>query len=161
MWKSLGCGLFCWKLFCGLLVEDEGFNKWVWQCVWSQITLELRPFLCCRRNAADFQILIKYAFSLLITLLLSSSGHYSRDEFTLAVMVLGMFLGRNHWLGQVFSCLTPLTFEVELLSHFLLFLSHLSCVCLVLNQLAKSWTHYLNRNVLFIQIDSIHGRFSG
>lgn len=51
MWKSLGCGIG-WKPFCGFLVEDEGFNKWVWQCVWSQLAVELHPLPWYRRNAA-------------------------------------------------------------------------------------------------------------
>lgn len=59
MWKSLGCGI-CWKLFCGFLVEDEGFNKWAWQCVWSHLTVELHPLLWCRRNAADANIISRY-----------------------------------------------------------------------------------------------------
>lgn len=52
MWKNLGCGI-CWKPFCGFLVEDEGFNKWDWQCVWSQLTVAPHPLPWHRRNAAN------------------------------------------------------------------------------------------------------------
>lgn len=79
----------------------------------------------CSRCKYHFQILIKYALSLLIAFFLSSSGHCSGDEFMLIDMALGMFLEWNHWLGQVSNCLTPLSFELELRSH------TFCCFCLI------------------------------
>lgn len=110
MWKGLGCGI-CWKLVCGFRVEDEGFNKSAWQCVWSQLTLELRPLPWCRRNAADANIISRYWSNM-------RSPYWCHSFCLHQAIAAGVSSHGLEWCWACFSnCLPPLTLEPEFLPH--------------------------------------------
>lgn len=135
MWKSLGCGI-CWKSFCGFLVEDEGFNKWVWQCVWSQLALELHPLPWYRRNAADTNVISRYWSNM--------HSCYWSCSFCLnqavAAEMSSLLLTRHSaciWRGIIdLFRLFWLSYSFELL----FIISHFMCICLV-------WAVFVSRRV--------------
>lgn len=162
MWKSLGCGI-CWKPFCGFLVEDEGFNKWVWQCVWSQLTVELHPLPWYHKNAAAIpmsfpdidQICVLTIDRILSVYIRPWQQRWAHFCWHGALRVSGVesltWSGCSDWLTALSYCLLSL----------ILCLSRLSCACLTSCQSAKGRTCCPNRNALFIQINSINRGFSG
>lgn len=164
MWKSLGCGI-CWNPLCGFLQEDEGFNKWVWQCVWSELRAEPQPLDRYRSTAAQAsgapridQMCVRGYWPRSLCLHQASAAEKGREQ-----RVPSCWHGALHVSGvDSFTCpghagrLPPPTFELGFpVSRFPLFVPS------ELRPSTDFWTSSLNRNVLLFQIDSISRRFSG